>query len=570
MFRQIIKIFKKKDYRSNRDIDPDEIFLDSKNLPAFDTSQFEGRIERPIPHTVFGLMIFFIIFVGCVFTYRTWGLQIVDGESYRARSDNNSLHKTLIFADRGLILDRNNTPLVWNDINPETTDYSLRVYATSTGLSTILGYIKYPTKDSSGFYYRDSYDAKDGIEKIYSDRIGGKNGTKIIETDVKGNIISESVVEPPQDGENINLSIDVRLQRQLNRSLLDIANRAGYRGGAGVIMDVRTGEILASSNFPEYDSGVMTNGSDSKKINEWIASKSHPFLNRVISGLYTPGSIMKLFIAMGVLDQGVISPTKQILSTGSITIPNPFFPDKPSVFVDWKAHGYVDLRHALAVSSNVYFYEVTGGYKDQKGIGIANIEKYTSMFGFGTTTGVYFPGESGGTIPNPEWKKKNFNGEEWRVGDTYNTAIGQYGFQVTPLQAVRAVSAIANEGILLTPTYLMVDGKSNKTKITETNDLDPKFYTIVKEGMRLGVTEGTSAPINFPFVEIASKTGTAQIGVAKDEVNSWVVGFWPYKNPKYAYAVVMERGSRNNQFSATLVMQGFFNWMAIYASEYLK
>lgn len=195
MFRQIIKIFKKKDYRSNRDIDPDEIFLDSKNLPAFDTSQFEGRIERPIPHTVFGLMIFFIIFVGCVFTYRTWGLQIVDGESYRARSDNNSLHKTLIFADRGLILDRNNTPLVWNDINPETTDYSLRVYATSTGLSTILGYIKYPTKDSSGFYYRDSYDAKDGIEKIYSDRIGGKNGTKIIETDVKGNIISESVLK---------------------------------------------------------------------------------------------------------------------------------------------------------------------------------------------------------------------------------------------------------------------------------------------------------------------------------------------------------------------------------------
>ena len=117
---------------------------------------------------------------------------------------------------------------------------------------------------------------------------------------------------------------------------------------------------------------------------------------------------------------------------------------------------------------------------------------------------------------------------------------------------------------------MKVDGWDNEIKISDTINLNPEFYTIVKEGMRLGVTEGTSAPLNFSFVEIASKTGTAQIGVAKDEVNSWVVGFWPYKNPKYAYAVVMERGSRNNQFSATLVMQEFFNWMSIYASEYLK
>jgi len=101
-------------------------------------------------------------------------------------------------------------------------------------------------------------------------------------------------------------------------------------------------------------------------------------------------------------------------------------------------------------------------------------------------------------------------------------------------------------------------------------DLNPDFYTIIKEGMRLGVTEGTSGAINFPFVEIVSKTGTAQLGVSKDLVNSWVVGFWPYKDPKYAYAVVMERGSKNNQFGAVLVMQEFFNWIAVYANEYLK
>jgi penicillin-binding protein 2 len=234
--------------------------------------------------------------------------------------------------------------------------------------------------------------------------------------------------------------------------------------------------------------------------------------------------------------------------------------------MDWKAHGLADLRRAIAVSSNVYFYEVSGGYKDQKGIGIGNLDRYVAMFGFGTTTNINFMGEKYGTIPSPEWKKKAFNGEEWRVGDTYNTSIGQYGFQVTPLQVVRAVGAIATDGKILTPTFIKNTGQPVETKEV---GLNPSDYKIVKEGMRQGVTEGTSQAINFPFVKVASKTGTAQIGVAKDEVNSWVVGYWPYENPKYAYAIVMERGSKNNQFGAVLVMQEFLNWVSVYAPNYL-
>ncbi len=569
MFHQIKKIFRKRGRGINQDIDPDEIFLDSQNLPDFDTYQFEGRIEKPISHGILKLIILFVLIVGLVFAYKLWSLQIKDGGDFLTRSENNSLHHTKIYADRGVIYDRNKVPLVWNSINPNSTDFSLRVYATSTGLSTILGYVKYPTKDSSGFYYQDKFTPKDGLEKIYDGQLSGKDGTKIIETDVKGNVISESVVDRPEDGNNLDLTIDINLQRQMNRSLLDIADRAGYGGGAGVVMDVRTGEILANSNFPEYSSQVMTDGKDSQLITSWINSSNHPFLNRSILGLYTPGSIMKLFVAMGVLDQGVISPSKQILSTGSISIPNPFFPDKASVFVDWKAHGLVDMRRAIAVSSNVYFYEVTGGYRDQKGIGIVNLEKYVRMFGFGAPTGIYFPGEKEGSIPSPEWKAENFDGEDWRVGDTYNTAIGQYGFQVSPMQVVRAVGAIATDGTLLTPTFIKSD-KTVEVKEDKKVSLNPDFYAIVKEGMRQGVTSGTSQAINFPFVKVASKTGTAQIGVSKDLVNSWVVGFWPYENPKYAYAVVMERGSKNNQFGAVLVMQEFLDWLHIYAPSYLE
>lgn len=566
MLHSLKNFFRKRNLAGGGDIAPDEIFLDSQNLPDFNTDQFEGRIEKPISRNVFAMVSLFIFIVGSIFIYKVWNLQIKDGDVFRTRSDNNSLHKTFIYADRGVIFDRNSVPLAWNEVNKESEDYSLRAYATSTGLSTVLGYIKYPSKDSSGFYYQEKFVPKDGMEKIYNDYISGKDGTKIVETDVRGNVISESVVQKPVDGENLQTSIDIKLQRRLYASLLDIADRAGYKGGAGIIMDVNNGEILASSNFPEYDSNTMTDGGNSQKINEWLNSSNHPFLNRVVQGLYTPGSIMKLFVAMGVLDQNIISPTKQILSTGSITIPNPFYPDKPSVFMDWKAHGLVDLRRAIAVSSNVYFYEVSGGYKDQKGIGIGNLDRYVGMFGFGTTTKINFLGEKYGTIPSPEWKKKTFNGEEWRVGDTYNTSIGQYGFQVTPLQVVRAVGAIATDGKILTPTFIKNTGQNVEVKEI---GLSPSDYKIVKEGMRLGVTEGTSQAINFPFVKVASKTGTAQIGIAKDEVNSWVVGFWPYENPKYAYAIVMERGSKNNQFGAVLVMQEFLDWVNIYANEYL-
>ncbi len=566
MLHKIKKFFKRK--QKNQVIDPDEIFIDSQNLPEFNTHQFEGRLERPITRNIFTYISLFLVLIAGVFIYRLWNLEVTEGESLRSRSDNNNLHQSIIYADRGVIYDRNGVPIVWNDINPKSPDYSLRVYATSTGLSTLLGYLKYPTKDSSGVYYQDKFDPKDGLEKVYNTQLSGKNGTKIIETDVRGNVVSESVVEEPVDGQNLNLSIDLKLQKELSRAMSDIAEKAGYKGGAGLIMDIHTGEILASSNFPEYNSQTMTDGTDSTQINSWINSTNHPFLNRSILGLYTPGSIMKIFIAMGVLDQGVISPEKQILSTGSIQIPNPFFPDKPSTFMDWKAHGLVDLRRAIAVSSNVYFYEVTGGYKSQKGIGIDNIDKYTKLFGFGTSTGINYLSESMGTIPSPEWKKENFKGEEWRVGDTYNTAIGQYGFQVTPIQVIKAVSAMANGGTLIVPTLLKNNGAP--PQISNQINLSPDFYTIVHEGMREGVTQGTSQAINFPFVEVASKTGTAQLGVSKDEVNSWVVGFWPYKNPKYAYTIVMERGSKNNQFGAVLVMTEFLDWLHIYEPDYLN
>ena len=190
----------------------------------------------------------------------------------------------------------------------------------------------------------------------------------------------------------------------------------------------------------------MTEGKDEVKIGSYYKDTSNPFLNRVISGLYAPGSIVKPFLAFAALEEKVISPEKEIISTGQILVLNPYNPDKPSIFKDWKAHGAVDMKRAIAVSSDVYFYEIGGGFGSQKGLGIDRIKKYLEIFGFTKKTGFDFQKEATGVIPDPAWKEKTFNGEIWRIGDTYNTAIGQYGLQITPIQAVTAVAALANGG----------------------------------------------------------------------------------------------------------------------------
>jgi penicillin-binding protein 2 len=291
-------------------------------------------------------------------------------------------------------------------------------------------------------------------------------------------------------------------------------------------------------------------------------------LDRTVSGLYTPGSIVKPFFGIGALAEGVIDQYKKILSTGSISIQNPFFPDQKSIFKDWRANGWTDMAGALAVSSDVYFYEIGGGYQDQKGLGIANIGKYANLFGFNKKTGVDLPEEKEGIIPSPEWKTLNFKGDPWRIGDTYHTAIGQYGFQVTPMEMARAVSAIANDGKLLTPHFILGDTqKENQSTIL---NLSKEYFDVIHQGMRQAVTAGTATVLDVPYVNVAVKTGTAQLGVARNKVNSWVIGFLPYENPKYAFTIMMEAGPTTNSVNASTVMRQLLDWMSVNTPEYLK
>ena len=565
MLRQLLRRLKKR--KKYQDINPEDIFLDSTNLPGFDEHRFEGRIEKPMGKEAFMALKIVLALVMLALVSKLWILGIKQGPIYAQISENNRLEQTLIFANRGVIYDRNRLELATNNVKVGESDFAGRLYAPYLGLAHVVGYLKYPLTDRSGIYYEENYRGRDGIERVYDDLLRGQNGLKLKETDVFGKIISESIIEKPQDGAPLVLSIDAKLTEVLYKSIKSLAEDRGFVGGAGVLMDVETGEILALTSYPEYDQGVLTAGADRAAINLMVNSSAKPFLNRAIGGLYPPGSILKPIIALAALNEKLISPSKEILSTGAITVPNPYDPDKPTIFKDWKVHGWTDMREALAVSSDTYFYTIGGGYEDQKGLGITLLDNYFRNFGLTEKTGVELLGELLGVIPTPEWKKEKFNGDIWRLGDTYITSIGQYGTLITPLNAARFTAAIANSGKLLRPSLIPGGAVNPVERIIEFN---PEDWRVVHEGMRGSVTYGTSLGLNVPYVDAAAKTGTAQIGSANLYVHSWSVGYFPFDHPKYAWAVVMEKGPSKNLFGATSVVRQLFDWMSVNAPEYFK
>lgn len=557
---------RKKTLRQN-EISPDEIFLDTANLPAFETAQFEGRLEKPFG--AWSIAALGVVFALVVFLFgaQLWRVQIFHGATYAERSRGNTLKTIPLFAERGEIFDRRGEPLAWNEPphTPADIVFLERRYTRREGLAHLLGFLKYPSRDAAGFFVREDFAGVSGAERELNDLLEGENGAHTVEYDVRGEIVSESTARLPSRGEDAHLSVDARLSEALYGYLMERVRAIGFQGGAAAVMDITNGELIALTSVPEYDPQTLTDGAPSARISSFVRDPRTPFLDRASAGLYAPGSTVKPLLAVAALAEKVIGPETEILSTGSISVPNPFTPSKFSVFNDWKAHGLVDMRKALAVSSDVYFYEIGGGFESQKGLGIERMEKYYRAFGLGEALADPLLGASSGVVPSPAWKEKLFPGDPWRIGDSYNTAIGQYGMLATPLQILRAIAAVANGGLLVEPTVLINDAVSTRRVPIGDDDL-----RVAREGMRQAVTEGTASGLWFPFVSVAAKTGTAEVGLAKKRVHSWVVGFFPSEHPRYAFVALLERGPSENTIGSAFVMRQFFEWLSVYAPEYLK
>lgn len=439
-----------------------------------------------------------------------------------------------------------------------------RLYASwqTPSLSHILGYMGKINPEEIVSYLEAGYRRTDeigrqGIEMSYESMLHGTPGKKIIEVDALGHEALILTQEDPVDGSNIVLAIDYEFQNYIEGLLRELEEKAGHQKASIVVMDPNNGEVISLVSLPTYDNNAFSGGIDVATYSTLLNDPTQPLFPRAISGEYPSGSTFKPVVAAAALAEGIITEHTTFLSTGGIAILQWFFPD-------WRAggHGVTDVRKAIAESVNTFFYVVGGGKDDFIGLGVARITDYASRFGMGTQTGIDLPGEASGFLPSKEWKEE-VKGERWYVGDTYHLAIGQGDILVTPLQMALEVSVFANGGTLYQPHLIRGvlegdEGQIAEPVILNEQVVDPYVIEVVRQGLRDGVTYGSSRYLMTVTEPVAGKTGTAQVG-GDAENHAWWTGFGPYEEPEIALAVLVENGGEGSEVAVPLA-RDIFNW----------
>ena len=436
---------------------------------------------------------------------------------------------------------------------------AIRKYQDSLIFSHILGYegkVKKEELEENPDYLLTDYIGKQGIEKSYERYLRGEHGAIRVEVNSLGEIKREVGVIDPRPGSDLILNINADLQKKISDTLVNALEKEEIQTAAAVAINPKDGGILALVSIPSFDNNKFAGGITSVEYQGLIGDPGKPMFNRAISGEYPPGSTIKPLIACAALSEGVVNEKTKIESRGGISVGDYFFGD-------WKVHGFTDVRQAIAVSSDVYFYSVGGGYGNVRGLGMSKMKEYENTFGLGSETGIDLLGEVSGFIPDEQWKEEVL-GEKWYVGNNYHAAIGQGYITATPLQVVNYIAAIANGGTLYKPRIVSQIKKNNgeivnnPAVVKKSEIIDPEIIKIVREGMRMTVTEGTAQILNDLSVEVAGKTGTAQYG-NEDKTHGWFVSFAPFDNPEIALVVLVE-GQSENDYNAVPVTKEIYEW----------
>ncbi len=595
---------------------PFKSYIRLKKFPQEDSK------ERILAYriTAIILLLFFLLL-----SARLWYLQILHGDEYRAESERNRVKTVRLMASRGKILDRDgrllagvkpsfNICLIRKDItdmeallsrllpllDQPSSKIRARLYASrkqprfmpiviernaswetvcrvEARLSELpgvrvevaptrryprgklaphlLGYLgeislkelqkgKYPHARSGDLV------GKYGLEARYESLLAGHSGKKIMEVDARGRLIRVIKTIPPTPGEDLVLSLDLDLQLAAEEAL-------GDNCGAVVVLNPRNGQILAMASGPKFDPSLFANGLSSQEWKTLNDPLTRPLINKAIQGQYPPGSTFKPFMATALLQEGIINPDETVFCNGSFKLGR-------RRFRCWKrwGHGKVNLYKSIVESCDVYYYQ--NGLK----LGIDRIEKYSRLFGFGTKTGLDLPGEKPGFVPSRVWKLRRFQ-EPWQKGETLNVSIGQGFMLVTPLQLAMATAAIANDGKLYRPIYLL----SQAPVLQKELGLKNRVIQIIKHDME-GVVEdkhGTARGIRLPDVTIAGKTGTAQVvkqakAGQHDELpwkyrdHALFIAFAPVEDPQLAVAVIIEHGGHGGSAAAPVAKAVIERW----------
>ncbi len=391
-------------------------------------------------------------------------------------------------------------------------------------------------------YSTDAIIGKQGVEYTYEDYLRGKDGIKgITLADMSDGNIVESV--PAKAGNQVLLTLDLEMQKTLEDSLkTTILNSYApdCDAGAGVCIDVNTGEILAIASYPTYDLATYN-----KNYNKLLKNTANPLWNRALAGTYEPGSTFKMLTAIASLEEGIITPEQTILDKGVYQ----YYEDYQPTCLEWrygKTHGYVNTELALQESCNYYFYDIG------RRLGIDKLVYYAGLFGLGQPSGIEIAGEAIGTVASPENREKRE--EVWYPGDTLQASIGQSDNLFTPIQLASYVATIANGGTRYKPHILKAiknpqNGlvvKESESQIVEKIDMTPSTLNAVKNGMKKVTEEGTAETAFKDFyIKVGGKTGTAE--VPNGSSNGIFVAFAPFDNPEIAVAIVLEHGGHGSE-----------------------
>ncbi len=400
---------------------------------------------------------------------------------------------------------------------------------------------------------------KSGIEKVYDLPLRGKGGSSQVEVNASGQVIRELSRRNGKPGTNLELTIDVELQKM-------VSHRLAGKSAAAVVMDIHKGEILAIVSTPSFDPNAFNKGLSSAEWDKLVSNPMAPLINKAISGQYAPGSTFKMIVAMAALEKGVITPDSTFFCSGSITLGD-------EIFHCWKknGHGVVNLNKSIVESCDVYFYEVA------KRTGIDRIASMARRFGLGHKLGIDLPGEHGGLVPTKKWKLSNI-GSQWQQGETLIAGIGQGYLLATPLQLAVMVARLSNGGFAVTPHMTRnmppVNGGSAKTGDSpESLGLPPENIKVILDAMSgvVNTPSGTAyrSRIKKPGFGMGGKTGTVQVrhiskaereqGVIKNNELPWksrdhaiFVGYAPLEAPRYSIAVVVEHGGGGSSVAAPI------------------
>jgi penicillin-binding protein 2 len=467
---------------------------------------------------------------------------------------------------------------------------SQREYLLPTLMAHIIGYMGRISETDLAEMASEGYEGGDsigvsGVENTQEAILAGDKGQKHIEVDVEGRETQVIASEAPVPGHSVYLTIDTELQQAVEDALRQGMAASRSRIGVAIAMDPRDGEILASVSLPSFDNNLFAGGISYDDFATLNNDPNHPLINQAVSGQFPPGSIFKIIPASGALQEGVVNASTSFSCRGTLLLPNKFFPNDLSQaqrFYCWRkgGHGSVNVVSALTDSCDIYFYEAVGGYEQFVGLGIDRLGQYAAMFGLGELTGIELTGEASGLLPSEKWKRQTYS-ESWFTGDTYNAAIGQGYILATPLQMLNATAAIANWGTIYRPQviYQEVDIEGNVISTVEPEvirhiDVSAENIDLVRRGMRGAVTTGTVWRMQFPEIEVAGKTGTAEYteldsqgNVIRDAngylpTHAWFTAFAPYDDPEIVLIVFLQGGGEGSQYAVPVgedILRAYFH-----------